>query len=134
MSPAVMTPYLFFTSKCEEALAFYAELQLGRVSEELRYPADHPSLPGKIFHARFEGPGVAFFASDNDDAEPMRGFGFALESPSSDAAQTLFAALGEGGTVMVPFARSAWGSMFGMVRDRFGLAWMINARTAQAPV
>jgi hypothetical protein len=25
-------------------------------------------------HAQFTGPGVDFFASDNDDAEPMRGF------------------------------------------------------------
>lgn len=30
-------------------------------------------------HARFEGPGVRFFASDNDDAEPMRGSAHMLE-------------------------------------------------------
>ena len=68
--------YLFFTTTCESALAFYAECGLGRIVEVMHYGPDakNEALRGKIMHSKFEGPGVAFYASDNDDAEPMRGF------------------------------------------------------------
>jgi PhnB protein len=33
-------------------------------------PAGGDGMRGKIMHARFEGPGVLFYASDNDDTEP----------------------------------------------------------------
>ena len=73
-----LATYLFFATDCEAALAFYADCGLGRVVELVRYgeggaPATGP-LHGKILHACFEGPGVRFYASDNADAEPMRGF------------------------------------------------------------
>jgi PhnB protein len=73
-----LSNYLFFTTECEKALLFYSECGLGRVTEILRYgagglPAGSDGMRGKIMHARFEGPGVKFYASDNDDAEPMRG-------------------------------------------------------------
>ena len=68
-----LSNYLFFTTECEKALAFYSECGLGRVTEMLRYgagglPAGSDGMRGKIMHARFEGPGVLFYASDNDDA------------------------------------------------------------------
>ena len=73
-----LSNYLFFTTNCEQALAFYAECGLGRIVDMLRYgengmPAGSAAMRGKIMHAKFEGPGVLFYASDNDDAEPMRG-------------------------------------------------------------
>ena len=35
--------------------------------------AGSAAMRGRIMHRLFEGPGVLFYASDNDDAEPMRG-------------------------------------------------------------
>jgi len=71
--------YPFFTTTCEDALSFYAACGLGGVSDVLRHgvggmPVHSEALRGKIAHAKFEGPGVLFYASDNHDAEPMRGF------------------------------------------------------------
>lgn len=73
-----LSKYLFFTNNCQEALDFYTECNLGRVTEVLRYGIDGMPVPsesfrGKVTHAKFEGLGVLFFASDNDDAEPMPG-------------------------------------------------------------
>ena len=70
--------YLFFTTKCEQALDFYTRCGLGKVTTLVRYgdngmPVPHEAFRGKIMHSRFEGPGVLFYASDNHDAEPMRG-------------------------------------------------------------
>jgi PhnB protein len=61
----LLANYLFFTTSCEDALAFYAECGLGKVAELKRHGSDGMPVPteamrGKIMHARFEGPGVRF--------------------------------------------------------------------------
>jgi len=123
--------YLFFTSSCEEALAFYADCGLGRVTEMKRYgdkgmPVSSEAMRGKIMHARFEGPGVLFFASDNDDAEPMRGSAHILML--RDRAQTalLFERLARGGRVTTALGIQPWGDYYGKLTDRFGVQWMFN--------
>src|SRR6202043_4167611 len=102
-----LSNYLFFTTECEKALLFYSECGLGRVTEILRYgtgglPAGSDGMRGKIMHARFEGPGVLFYASDNDDAEPMRGSPHILMLEDRKLTETLFRRLGDGGTVTTP--------------------------------
>ena len=67
----------FFREGCEAALAFYTECGFGSVSLLVRYGAG--PMQGKVMHSLFSGPGVNFFASDNDDAEPMRGSAMMFE-------------------------------------------------------
>jgi PhnB protein len=31
-----------------------------------------------------------------------------------------------GGTTTMPFERAAWGDMFGMCVDKFGVSWLVN--------
>jgi PhnB protein len=123
--------YLFFTTHCEEALAFYADCGLGRITELKRHgahgmPVLAEALQGKVMHARFEGPGILFFASDNDDAEPMRGSAHMLIVEDRDNADLLFARLAEGGRVTTPLAVQPWGSYYGKLTDRFGVQWMLD--------
>lgn len=87
--------YLFFTIHCEEALAFYTACGLGRVTLLIRHGADGMPLAvdavrGRVMHARFEGPGVLFFASDNHDAEPMRGSAHMLVMDDRDSTDRIF--------------------------------------------
>ena len=53
--------------------------------------------------------------------------GIALALPvSNDAeAERVFAALGDGGKVGMPLAKTFFSSRFGMVNDRFGVTWMV---------
>ena len=47
-------------------------------------------------------------------------------SPASEAeARKLFDALADGGKVQVPLAKTFFSPAFGMVADRFGVAWMV---------
>src|SRR6201984_919513 len=99
-----LSNYLFFTTACEEALAFYARCGLGQATIFARYgegdmPAPTEAMRGKIMHARFEGPGVLFFASDNDDAEPMRGSAHILMMQDREQTRLLFERLARGGQV-----------------------------------
>jgi PhnB protein len=83
-------------------------------------------MQGKVMHALFSGPGVNFFASDNDDAEPMRGSAMMFEL--SDRAQTeqLFNRLASGGRITTPLAEQLWGDYYGKLTDQFGVQWMLN--------
>ncbi|RUW98065.1 MAG: glyoxalase/bleomycin resistance/extradiol dioxygenase family protein [Mesorhizobium sp.] len=132
-----LSPSLFFTTNCEPALAFYEQCGLGRGTILLRWgdnnmPVRTEAMRGKVLHARFEGPGVLFHASDNDDAEPMKGSAMMLEfdgaaaAPEVLARQELFARMAEGGRITVPFARQYWGTSFGMLVDAFGVQWMFS--------
>ena len=124
--------YLFFTTACEQALAFYAACGLGEVTELKRYgPDGHPptaAMDGKVMHARFEGPGVLFYASDNHDAEPMRGSAHILMLEGRGETERLFGRLADGGTVTTALAIQPWGDYYGKLTDRFGVRWMLNCR------
>ncbi|MEP6563971.1 MAG: glyoxalase/bleomycin resistance/extradiol dioxygenase family protein [Mesorhizobium sp.] len=126
-----LSPSLFFTTNCEPALAFYEQCGLGRGTILLRWGDDNmpvrtEAMRGKVLHARFEGPGVLFHASDNDDAEPMKGSAMMLEFDDLAAMRDLFGAMAAGGRVTVPLARQVWGASFGMLVDTFGVQWMFS--------
>ena len=126
-----LSNYLFFTTTCEDALAFYAECGLGRVAEILRHgenglPVKSEAMRGKVMHAKFEGPGVLFYASDNDDAEPMRGSAHILMMRDREQTRLLFERLARGVKVTTALGIQPWGDYYGKLTDRFGVQWMLN--------
>jgi PhnB protein len=123
--------YLFFATQCEEALTFYTECGLGQVTTLVRHgdhgiPIASEAMKGKVMHARFEGPGVLFFASDNHDAEPMRGSSHILITDNRGSTDTFFTKLVAGGAVTTPLAMQPWGSYYGKLTDRYGVQWMLD--------
>jgi PhnB protein len=128
-----LSNYLFFTTSCEQALAFYAQCGLGRVVEMVRHgtngiPLRNEARRGKIMHAKFEGPGVLFYASDNDDAEPMRGSAHILMMDDRQQTTRLFERLAEGGRITTALGIQPWGDYHGKLTDKFGVQWMLNCR------
>jgi len=130
-------PYLFFNGRCEEALEFYrralgAEVeQIVRMKESPDGPP--PDLPAdwenKVMHASFSVQGVQILVSDGmASGEPnFQGFSLAISVPDKAAVDRLFNGLAEGGQVEMPPGETFWSPRFGMVRDRFGLGWMVMA-------
>ena len=123
--------YLFFTTMCEPALAFYGECGLGRVTLLVRHgerglPVANEAMRGKVMHSKFEGPGIEFYASDNDDAEPMRGSAHMLTLDDREETSRLFDKLAKGGRITTPLAVQPWGGYYGKLTDRFGVQWMLN--------
>src|SRR5262245_37778438 len=113
-----LSNYLFFTTACEPALAFYSECGLGHVTLLVRHgerglPVHNEAMRGKVMHAKFEGPGVEFYASDNDDAEPMRGSAHMLTIDDRDRTRRLFERLARGGRINTPRGVQARGRYFG---------------------
>jgi len=112
-----LSNYLFFATTCEQALAFYAGLRPWadrRDHAPRRRTECRRRRPpcGPRHHAKFEGPGVLFYASDNDDAEPMRS-AHILMLDDPERTTELFRPLGEGGTVTTQLGLQPWGDLYG---------------------
>jgi PhnB protein len=129
--------YLFFGGNCEEALAFYQRCLGGKTATLMRYegsPMDNGQLPPewkqKVMHATFEAEGARFMASDALPGQPApqyAGFSMSLYV-GKDAARgrAAFDALAAGGEVTMPYAPPFWGGQFGMLKDKFGVPWMVS--------
>ncbi|AFJ48505.1 VOC family protein [Shimwellia blattae] len=127
-------PYLFYPGNCAEALAFYEKSAGATVSVMMRYreaPEKIPVPPGweeKIMHANITLGDTQFMAADGpcDTPHPgFHGFGMALSVQDKAQAEQLFTALSAGGEITMPFQPTFWSPGFGMLKDRFGVMWMV---------
>ena len=129
-------PYLFFDGRCEEALEFYRAALGSEVTMLMRFKdSPEPLPPGmcppgseeKVLHANFRIGETTLMASDGRvTGQPVfKGFSLSLSVPTDAEAQRLFSALGDGGQVQMPLAKTFYASSFGIVADRFGVSWMI---------
>ncbi|HNT87146.1 MAG TPA: VOC family protein, partial [Candidatus Hydrogenedentes bacterium] len=104
---------------------------LMRFKENPAAGEDCPNPPGsedKVMHAVLRIGDTTLMASDGLCAGQPRFQGFSLSLAVQDEAEAerLFAALGEGGQVQMPLAKTFWSPRFGIVADRFGVSWMIS--------
>jgi PhnB protein len=130
-------PYLFFNGRCEEALALY-ERAFGAQTESLSRFRDNPnpmpegSLPAgwedMVMHASLLIGDSRIMASDGrgDGPAEFRGFALSVVVEPEERARAAFAVLAEGGHVDMPLSPTFFSPYFGMVRDRFGVQWMIT--------
>ena len=129
--------YLFFNGQCEEAIEFYRKALGGEVEMLLRVKdSPDPPPPGmyppgsenKVMHASLRVGDLRLMASDGCDFGPSRfeGFSLALTVASAADADRIFDALADGGTVQMPLGKTFFSPRFGMVKDRFGVGWMID--------
>lgn len=139
-------PYLSFEGCCEEALRFYSEAIGAKVEYLMRFrdapqagatSADCESMAStvtgdKVMHASLRIGDSTIMASDGQCCGNARFDGIALTLQADDDAhaERVFAALSAGGQVQMPLARTFFASRFGMLADRFGVAWMIISRPA----
>jgi PhnB protein len=134
----LMQPYLFFDGRCEQAVAFYREVLGAEVDMLMRYrDSPDPLPPGmvppgsedRIMHASLRIGDTTLMASDDCSpaARPLQGFSLSLSVSTEAEADRVFAMLADGGQVQMPLARTFWSPRFGMLTDRFGVAWMVNA-------
>jgi len=126
-------PYLFLEGRCDEAIAFYRGALGAEVTMLMRFKeSPDPAMvaPGtgdKVMHASFRIGETTVLASDGrcQGAPSFQGFALSLTVPTEAEAERLFGALGDGGQVQMPMAKTFFSPRFGMVADRFGVSWMV---------
>ncbi len=130
-------PYLFFEGRCEEALEFYRQALGAEVTMLTRYrenPDPGMNPPGsedKVMHANLRLGNSTVMVSDGlCGGQPVfQGFALAISATDKAEAARLFTALSDGGEVQMPLSETFFAPQFGMVKDRFGVLWMVIVAT-----
>ena len=129
-------PYLFFGGRCQEALDYYQSAVGAQIDRVLRFNESPTAMPAgmlapgfenKVMHSAFRVGGSTILASDGCTPEDgvKRGFSLALLVPTEADADRAFNALADGGEVSMPLSKTFWSPRYGMVKDRFGVHWMV---------
>ena len=126
-----MYTYVNFAGTCREAFKYY-EKHLGGTIGMLMTHADSPG-PSRlgpewkdaVLHARMSIGGAELAGADIPSAQPMRSAYLSLNADSDAEAERIYAALADGGEVLMKMEETFFASRFGQVRDRFGINWMI---------
>ena len=129
-------PYLFFEGRAEEAAEFY-RAKLGAEITMLTRNKDSPEKPppgmlppnseNKVMHVALKIGDTTVLASDGHcSGKPVfQGFSLSLTVKDEAEAGRVFGALADGGQVQMPLGKTFFSPSFGMVTDRFGVAWMV---------
>lgn len=136
MQKAQVQPYVFFSGNCAEAIEFYKSALGATVDMVMTYDQSPEKAPegrippnwgDKIMHASFHVGESQIMASDGcGEAPGFRGFMLSISVPTEADADRYFNALSPGGTVIMPLTKTFWSKRFGMLKDKFGMEWMIN--------
>jgi PhnB protein len=127
--------YLMFEGRCEEAIEFYRSglgadvTAMSRFRDSPEPGAVPPGAGDKIMHAALRIGDTTVFASDGGQGtgQPVfRGFALSIAVSDEAAARRMFAALENGGKVVMPLQKTFWSPLFGMLTDRFGVSWMVS--------
>jgi PhnB protein len=126
-------PYLNFRDTTRQAMEFYASV-LGGTPEIATYKeynvSEDPSEDDKVMHAVLSTDnGMTIMAADvpnRMEYSPGSDFSLALIGDDEAELSGYFDKLAEGGSVVAPLAKAPWGDTFGMLKDRFGISWLVN--------
>jgi PhnB protein len=123
--------YVNFAGTCAEAFRYYERHLGGQIGMMMTHgqmpdPSQvRPELKDTILHARIAIGGTELMGADIPTALPMRSAYLSLSVDSDADAERIYAALADGGEVLMKMEETFFASRFGQVRDRFGINWMI---------
>ncbi len=136
---SILNPYINFKDNTREVMEFYHSVFGGKLnlSTFKEYHASQdPSEDDKIMHAMLEAEnGMVLMAADTPDRmEFQLGTNFSICLSGDDEAELTgyFQKLSAGGTIVEPLTKAPWGDTFGMLKDKFGIDWMVNISPTQA--
>lgn len=129
-----LNPYLSFRDEARSALEFYHSVLGGELTistfGELQ-ASDDPAEKDRVMHGRIVTPGgLTLMASDTPGyMELERGvnaFSVSLSGDDADELRGFWEGLSAGARIDQPLVDAPWGDTFGMLTDRFGVAWLVN--------
>jgi len=135
---ASINPHINFNGNAEEAFIFYRSVFGGEFSKIIRFKdmasdefpvAEHEA--NKIMHIALpigknslmanDVPEILGRTNENENRSKI-----VISAESKEEADKLFNGLSAGGQIEMPIEDSPWGTYFGMLRDKYGIEWMIE--------
>jgi PhnB protein len=126
--------HLNFRGDARHALEFYHSVFGGELiitTYEDMGNVQEPSEAKQVVWGQVAaGNGFRVMAYDVPSARPWsRGedpFFLSLRGDSAEEITTFWEGLSEGATVVVPLAPAQWATLYGMLKDRFGITWVVD--------
>jgi PhnB protein len=130
-----LIPYLNFKGNCAEAFRFYERVLGGKIEmlvthgESPMAEQTPPDLKDKVMHAFLTVGEAQLMGSDAplEHFTEAKGLWVSINLEDVAKAKQVFTDLAKDGSVTMPFEKTFWAEGFGMVVDRFGTPWMVNA-------
>ena len=123
---------LMFAGRAEEAMVFYTGLFEDSAIEYVEhYGPEHPGPEGQVVHATFRLSGAPMMAMDSAVEQPFTftpSTSFFVTCGSDEEVDRLYAALAEGGQVMMELGGYPFAQRYAWVADRFGVSWQLVHR------
>ena len=123
-------PFLMFEGQAEAAMSLYVGLMPGsRILDVERYGAGGPGKEGTIKRALFSVAGQVVQCTDSFVTHGFSftpSISFMVDCESEAQLETLWVALLEGGSAMMPLDNYGFSRRFGWLADRFGVSWQLN--------
>jgi PhnB protein len=127
-----LNTYLNFGGNCAEAFRFYEQHLGGKITFTMTHgqipsPQGDPAWADKVLHSRIELGGAGLFGADipSPPFEPVRSVYLSLNVDTIAEAERVYALLSEGGQVYTPIGETFFAHRFAMLRDKFGVLWML---------
>jgi PhnB protein len=131
-----ITITLMFNGQTEAAFNFYKSVFGGEFAMFQRMkdmPSPMPMTDEEKEKILYVGlnTGAGFLAGmdmppGRGDVEHGNDFMITLNTSGEEETTKLFNALADGGSIMMPLDHQFWGAFFGMVKDQFGIQWMLS--------
>lgn len=133
-----LNPYLSFKNTAKEAMEFYQSVLGGELTSstfgEFQAPVEAAETD-LVMHSQLETPsGFTLMASDTPAhmGEFKEGNNFSVSLSGDDEAELrgYWDKLSDGAAIAMPLEKAPWGDTFGMLTDKFGIAWLVNVTGA----
>jgi PhnB protein len=133
--------HLNFRGQAREALAFYQSVFGGEtviVTFADGHSVQAPSEADQVMWGQvMSHDGFRIMAFDVPSNRPWSpgedAFYVSLSSVSTEAITARWDGLRAGGTVLEPLSRTGWAPLYGKVKDRFGVTWVLSVPASATP-
>ena len=128
------TTHLNFRGQAREALGFYHSVFGGAQTivtyRDLGAPHDTSQAEQVIWGEVVSDAGFRVMAYDVQTAKAWdpgeNAFYVSLRGTAAEEITAYWKALREGATILQPLAPAAWSPLYGMLKDRFGITWVLD--------
>ncbi|MCU1579783.1 MAG: PhnB protein [Rhodoglobus sp.] len=130
-----LNPYLGFRGDARAAMEFYHSVFGGELTQSTYaefHASEDPTEQDNIMHSQLVAPGgLTLMASDTPNSmayTPGDNYSISLSggAEDDDELRGYWDKLVVGGEITAPLVVAAWGDAFGMVKDKFGVLWLVN--------
>ena len=124
------TTFLMFIGQAEAAMKLYTSLfKQSAIVNITRYGANDMGAEGSVQHATFTLNGQEFMCIDSSAVHAFTftpSISLYVRCETEDEIDRVFAALSDGGQVLMPLGQYPFSRKFGWLSDKFGVSWQLS--------